>query len=446
MYNHTENCSQKRKGNRFETFRARVRVFGVLAGILTGAWLAHATAEPNSPFKPLSVFAQALSELETRYVDSIDSEKLVRGAIQGMLDSLDPHTEYLDKDEYQTLRADTEGAFAGIGVEVAMRDGWLTVLNVFDNGPAAKAGLEPGDRFLKIADEPARDIRMHEAVTKMRGRPGTSVKVLIRRQGVQQNLALNITRATIHVDPVTFRFFSHDIAMVQIRSFQSNTARELQTALDEAVDRSDGKRGLRGLILDLRNNGGGLLRQAVLVSDMFVPSGEIVSTRGRGDVLLESFRAHGLGTRPSWPMVVLVNAQTASAAEIVAGALSDSGRAFVIGERTFGKGTVQEVIELLDGSAMKVTIAKYFTPAGRSIQAQGIEPDLVIAEASDNPDELIREEDLEGHLRAAKKSSSTERKLTRSVAIDANLAVPTAIADDAQAAAAYRWLRQRSAN
>jgi len=382
------------------------RLFESLACLAVGVTLgtlnqASATPRDESPYANLGVLARALVHVETSYVEEVDQDALVYGAVRGMVATLDPHSAFLDPEEMRLLESDTDGRFAGVGVEISVRDGWLTVLSVFADGPAARASVRPGDRFLRIEGRGARDMRMDDAIRLMRGEPGTRVHVAIRREGVESDVELDLTRAMIEVPPVDARLMPGGIIYVSIASFQSNTASELDAALDATarLARADG--GVRGLILDLRGNPGGLVDQAVRVSDEFIDSGLIVSTKARGGRLLNEASAHRLGTRPAWPMVVLVNELSASAAEIVAGALQDHGRAVLVGDRTFGKGSVQNIIDLPGGSALKLTIARYYTPSGRSIQARGIEPDVSAAQplgAVSGPAGAFRESDLEGHL------------------------------------------------
>ena len=399
------------------------RMIKALALVSAGVWLgalgvAHATPEQESPYPNLGVFARALVHVETSYVEDVDQDTLVYGAIRGMVATLDPHSAFLDPDEVRLLESDTDGRFAGVGVEISMRDGWLTVLGVFPGGPAAAAGVKPGDRFLRIEGRGARDMRMDDAVRVMRGEPGTRVHVAIRREGEESDLELDLTRAIIDVPPVDARLLPGGILYVSIASFQSNTADELDAALDAGVRQARASGGIRGLMLDLRNNPGGLVDQAVRVCDEFLSSGVIVSTRARGGRLLSESRASLLGTRPDWPMVVLVNELSASAAEIVAGALHDQHRATLVGDRTFGKGSVQNIIDLPDGSALKLTIARYYTPSGGSIQARGIEPDVSAPQdlgGQHGPEGAFREADLEGHLDGAPthEESGARRNLPR---------------------------------
>jgi carboxyl-terminal processing protease len=429
---------------------------GVLGAGAVGAGalgvVAYAAPQQASPFHNLGVFARALGHVELSYVESIDQDELIYGAIRGMMSTLDPHSTFMDPEEYRILTSDTQGRFGGIGVEIAVQDGWLTVLSVFEHGPAARAGLEPGDRFLSIEGRDARDMRIEEAVRRMRGEPGTTVRVHIRREGRPDALDVTLTREIIQVRAVEARLLADRTVYIRLKAFQESTTRELRDALDEAVTKAEDADGVRGVLLDLRDNAGGLLDQAVLVADEFLSEGVIVSTKGRGGRLLSEATAHRRGTRPPWPMVVLVNGYSASAAEIVAGALRDHGRAVVIGTRTFGKGSVQNIIELPDGSAMKLTVARYFTPSGRSIQAHGIEPDMQtpqlsaeVLEKATPRREQVREESLEGHLAGSEvRETPSERTEDRDEARSgpSSTAAPVpAFADDFQARMAHQALR-----
>ncbi len=383
--------------------RLRLVIFGALTVSLVVLMASRAPAR-RSPFEPLSIFARALAYVETAYVEPVDQKNLVYGAIRGLADSLDPHSVFLDPEEYEILKSDAEGRFAGVGVEVSMREGWLTVLSVFEGGPAAMAGLQPGDRFLTIDGQDARDVRLYDAVRQIRGEPGTTVEVTVRREGRQDAIEASLTRAFIDIEPVETQLLERGIVYVRIKAFQEGTGRALSDALDQAVVELRRRGGVRGLLLDLRDNGGGLLHEAVLVSDEFLATGAIVSTRGRSGQMIKEYSARRAGTRPKWPMVVLLNEYTASASEIVAGALRDHQRAILVGVRSFGKGSVQNVFDLPGGSAIKLTTARYYTPSGRSIQAEGITPDLVAEQprvAGEPPP--IREEELDRHLAARPK-------------------------------------------
>jgi carboxyl-terminal processing protease len=423
---------------------------GLVLGGVVCAGSAYAVPERQSPFANLTVFARALSHIEAAYVEPIDQDALIHGAIRGMVESLDPHSAYFDPEQARLFRSLSTGRFAGVGVEIQVDDGWLVVVTTFPDGPAARAGILPGDRFLAIGTTPARDIRLEEAVRLMRGEPGTTIDVTLRREGAEQAIRVTLTRAVVEVRAVSARLLEDGMLYVQIRSFQETTTVELRRALDEAVASTHGN--VRGILLDLRNNGGGLLDEGVLVADEFLEEGVIVTTRGRGGEIRHEARARRPGTRPAWPVVVLVNGFTASAAEIVAGALRDHGRAVIAGERTFGKGSVQNLVELPDGSALKITTARYYTPSGRSIQAEGIPPDVVIPQI---PMDVVRrsrggtrisEASLEGHLdpRAAATEPAVPRDEPRSR--DAAVSASDPFPDDYQAFMALQTLRALGVN
>lgn len=418
----------------------RLVLVGVVAVTLVSLTASEVPAR-RSPFEPLSVFARALAFIELAYVEPVDQETLVHGAIRGLADALDPHTVFLDPEEYAIFNSDAEGRFAGIGVEVSTRDGWLTILSVFDGGPAAGAGLLPGDRFLTIEGEEARDLRLYDAVRRIRGEPGTEVNVTIRRDGLASAIERTLTRAFIELDPVDVETLAEGAVYVRIKAFQDGTARALGRALDDVVMKLKKRGGVRGVLVDLRDNGGGLLDEAVWVSDEFLATGSIVSTRGRNGEVIKQYSARRAGTRPKWPIVVLINENTASAAEIVAGALQDQERATVVGVRSFGKGSVQTVYELPGGSALKLTISRYYTPLGRSIQAQGITPDLVAEQPrEDGEPDPVREEELEGHLVAKHGGRDSGRAKQ---APEANGKVPKLFEDDPQGARGYLVLRAK---
>jgi carboxyl-terminal processing protease len=408
--------------------------------------LAAAAISGQSPYENLAIFARVLSHIELSYVGEVEQKKLVYGAIRGMVRTLDPHSDYLDPDEYRVLMSDTRGRFGGVGVEIDVRDGWLTVTAVFPSSPAARANLKPGDRFVTIDGMRARDLPIEEAIRRMRGEPGTEVRVSLRREDDAPAIEATLRRETIQVNAVEGRLLADGHLYVRLRVFQETVARELADVLDEASQRSAAQGGLKGLLLDLRDNPGGLLDQAVLVADEFLESGPIVSTRGRGGRELALASARRIGTRPDFPVVVLVNGFTASAAEIVSGALQDQRRALIVGTRTFGKGSVQNVIDLPDQSALKLTVARYYTPNGRSIQAHGIEPDVLI-EQGEMPRtgdvQGLSEASLEGHLageQAPESKAAESAREQRRVAGHAS-AGRGPFSDDLQANLAYQTLR-----
>ncbi len=395
-------------------------VIAATGGALWGGDLARATPSEHSPYENLTVFARVLAHIEMSWVEEADQDALIYGAIKGMVRSLDPHSSFMTPEEYRVLTSDTQGRFGGVGIEIEAQDGWLTVLGVFDDGPASRAGVKPGDRFLTIAGRDARDMRIQDAVRWMRGEPGTSVQVRLRREGEDAAVDLALVREVIQVEAVEASLLPGNIAYVRIRAFQETTTRELRRALDQAVVEASDAGGVEGLLLDLRNNPGGLLEEAILVSDEFLAEGVIVSTRGRGGQLIAESRANRAGTRPDWPIVVLVNGYSASAAEIVAGALRDHQRAVVVGTRTFGKGSVQNIIELPDRSGLKLTVARYFTPSGRSIQAEGIAPDMEVEQL-----------DPEAYERAVRREVLSEASLEGHLGEEAPVASPVRVARDA---------------
>ncbi|MCB9592950.1 MAG: S41 family peptidase [Sandaracinaceae bacterium] len=421
--------------------------------VLEAPSAAHATEGSASPYANLGIFARALSHIEAVHVEEPDQDQLIYGAIRGMVQTLDPHSAFMDPDEYRILTSDTQGRFGGIGVEIDVRDGWLTVHGVIEGGPADAAGLQPGDRFLRIENRMARDMPISDAIQVMRGEPGTRVRVQIRREGQDEAIALELTRAIVEVEAVEARILPDRIVHLRLKAFQSSTTDEVRQALDAAAERTASSGGVRGVLLDMRRNPGGLLNEAVRVSDEFLSSGVIVSTRGRGGQVLSEAHAHSAGTRPNWPIVVLVDNYTASAAEIVAGALQDHGRAIIVGSRTWGKGSVQNVIELPDGSALKLTIARYYTPSGRSIQAQGIAPDVEVEQLSEETSrELIQraldrfsEASLEGHLDGEPERGGAGEELTPRTEVrrgpeDGEDEDGPAFADDFQARMAHEVL------
>ncbi len=368
----------------------------------TALWGRRAHSDPprSSPYRRLGLLSQVLAHIENSYVDPVNQDRLIEGAVRGMVDTLDPHSSYLNPEEYALLESDTTGQFGGVGVEIDARGDYLTVLAPIPNSPATRAGVRAGDEILEIEGHNARGISVDDAVRRMRGPSGSHVHVVFRRRGQADPIRLDLVREIVHVASVESRMLPENVGLITLRSFQEHSSDEVTRALDRLTREAGGR--LRGLVLDLRNNPGGLLDESVFVADEFLRDGVVVSTRGRDGSARDEARAHAAGTRPDFPIVVLVNEYTASAAEILAGALQDHHRALIVGMRTFGKGSVQTVIDLPDGSALKLTIARYYTPSGRSIQAQGIAPDVQI-EQIDLPeprpaDAPERERDLENHL------------------------------------------------
>lgn len=366
------------------------------------------SAVDRNTYKNLKIFNEILDMVEKNYVEDIDSKTLIQGAINGMLRSLDPHSAFMTADMYRELEVETRGSFGGIGIEITILKDVLTVVSPIEDTPAFHAGIKAGDQIIKIDGVSTKDINIMEAVKKLRGPKDTKVTITILRENMSLPKDFVITRADIKIKSVKSRIVDDHIAYLRISSFQERTVEEVKKALQEI----NGKAApLKGLVLDMRYNPGGLYNQAVEVSEVFLKSGVIVSTRGRVKNMESKFMAKDDGNEPTCPIIVLVNEGTASAAEIVAGALQDNGRALILGTQTFGKGSVQTVIPLEDGSALKLTTAKYYTPKGRSIQAEGITPDIVVKylktpEGKGSSGELLREQDLVGHIRSPKEEDS----------------------------------------
>jgi len=365
----------------------------------------------DGPWRKLDIFAKVLAYVENNYVEDVDESKLVYGAIRGMLSTLDPHTVFMDPREYQSMREDTSGEFGGLGIELAQRDDELLVLSPIDDTPASRAGIRAGDVIKAIDSVPTRNMTLPDAATRLKGPPGTLVKLTLFRAGFTAPRDFPLVRDRIRVMPVETRLVEGRFVLARIKSFQDKTDQVLRTQLQEL--RTKAGSAFKGVVLDLRNNPGGLLDEGVRVADRFLRKGNIVTTRGRGGRRPETQDAVERDTEPDYPMVVLVNGGTASASEIVAGALQDQKRAVLLGTTSFGKGSVQTVIELEDGSALKLTIARYYTPSGRSIQESGIPPDVwVPAVAGEEPP---RESALPGHIRNDAPAAASHRMADASV-------------------------------
>jgi carboxyl-terminal processing protease len=356
-------------------------------------------AVPDESYQKLQIFADVLEKVEQNYVEEVDMELLIYGAIDGMLKTLDAHSSFLKPDLYKELQVETKGSFGGLGIEITIRDGVLTIVSPIEDTPAFRAGLEAGDRIIKINEEPTKDMSLFEAVKKMRGKKGTEITLTIFRETREEPFEVTIIRDVIKIISVKAKVLDKEYGYVRITQFQENTGRELKKQLQQIEAETES--GMKGLILDLRNNPGGLLDQAVLVADEFLESGKIVYTDGRMKSQKMEFHAHPQKTKHSYPMICLVNGGSASASEIVAGALQDHHRAVILGTATFGKGSVQTIIPMQDGSGLKLTTAQYYTPTGRVIQAKGIEPDIEVSNRikdKGRPIRFLREKDLERHL------------------------------------------------
>jgi len=389
--------------------------FGVCMAVLFsgGRAVERVSAVPQETYDELETFTNILSIVQKNYVDQVDTKQLLEGAVNGMLGSLDPHSAYLTPELYKELQVDTKGSFGGLGIEITNRGGVLTVVSPIEDTPAARAGVLPGDQIIKIDGEFTKDLTLADAVKKMRGPRGSKVVVAIKREGVAELLDFTLTRENIQIQSVKYKELGDGYGYIRVTQFQERTAAALEEAIAQLSAGSDDN--LRGLILDLRNDPGGLLSQAVKVADTFLDSGLIVYTDGRLDSQKQKYFAHKPGSHTEFPMVVLVNGGTASAAEIVAGALQDHKRALVLGTQTFGKGSVQTILPLDDQSALRLTTALYYTPSGRSIQATGIAPDIAMennvqlakTDAKKSPQsQFLREENLPKHLENGNREQS----------------------------------------
>ncbi len=355
--------------------------------------------DQDIPFEDLQAFTEVLSRIKSDYVEGVDDKSLIEDAIRGMLNGLDPHSAYLNVSEFADLKIGTTGQFGGLGIEVGMENGFVKVISPIDDTPAARAGVQAGDLIIKLDDKQVKGMTLNEAVKIMRGKPNTDIRLTIVRQNEPKSLVITITREIIRVQSVKNRMLEPGYGYVRITNFQSRTATDLLKAISDLQKEAT----LEGLILDLRNNPGGVLTGAVKVSDAFINDGLIVYTEGRIDDSSHRYPATPGDSLNGAPMVVLINGGSASASEIVAGALQDHNRAIIMGTKSFGKGSVQTIQELRNGSAVKLTTARYFTPNGRSIQARGIVPDISLKtlklSASDSSDGAsFSESDLDGRL------------------------------------------------
>lgn len=371
-------------------------------------------AVPKEDYESLETFTNILAIVKKNYVDDVNVKDLVTGAINGMLSSMDPHSAYLTPDLYKELQMDTQGRFGGLGIEITVRNGVLTVVSPIEDTPAFRAGIKSGDQIFKIDDEFTKDMTLMQAVKKMRGPKGSKINLSIKREGVADLLDIAVVRDTIRVQSVRSRTLEEGYGYIRLAQFQERSDRDLQKALEKL---SSEKGGIKGLVLDLRNNPGGLLTQAVRVADLFLDSGLIVYTEGRLESQKQKYFARKEGSWTEFPMVVLVNGGSASASEIVAGALQDHKRSVILGTKTFGKASVQTILPLDDNSALRLTTARYYTPKGRSIQATGIVPDIVIEDvpvqetkAEEKKRLGVREENLPGHLQNQQEQKEKEKQ------------------------------------
>ncbi|NLI31012.1 MAG: S41 family peptidase [Nitrospiraceae bacterium] len=382
----------------------------LFGGIVMGRWGIQAVSAQSS-YEDLRLFTEVMSMIKKNYVDDVKTKDLVTGAIKGMLSSLDPHSGYMTAEQFKEFQADTKGEFGGLGIQIAIKDSVVTVIAPIEDTPAYRAGLKAGDKIMKIAGESTKDMSIHDAVTRMRGPKGKPVTLSIFRDGWKETKDFTIVRDIIKIKSVKSKMIRDDVGYVKLTQFQETTASDLSKAL-AALHKS----GMKSLVLDLRNNPGGLLNAAVEVTEQFLPAKKlVVFIKGRTGEKMEYFTEDEFKTYEQIPIVVLVNQGSASASEIVAGALKDWNRAVVLGVQTFGKGSVQSLVPLTDGSGLRLTTAKYYTPKGTSIQSVGITPDIVVKlEAKEGKESkevtVVRERDLDRHLKNEKNEPSRNEK------------------------------------
>jgi carboxyl-terminal processing protease len=395
---------------------AMVSICGSVLAEKESAVSSKAEVMQTLPFDELRTFTEIFGRIKQDYVEPVSDKKLLEDAIRGMLSGLDPHSAYLVDEEYKELQEGTTGQFGGLGIEVGMENGFVKVVSPIDDTPAQKAGIKSGDLIVRLDDKPVKGMTLAEAVKLMRGEPGSEIVLTVVREGAEAPLKFELTRDIIKVRSVKSRLLEKNYGYLRISSFQSGTGEGLVDAIDEL--KKENEAPLKGIVLDLRNNPGGVLNAAVDVSDAFIQSGLIVYTEGRIKNSEMRFNATPDDVINGAPIVVLINGGSASASEIVAGALQDHKRAIIMGEKSFGKGSVQTILPTSNGGAVKLTTARYFTPSGRSIQAEGIEPDVTLArvklEALEKAKfDSIKEADLSGHLingNGEKKKPEAEEK------------------------------------
>ncbi|HIJ59658.1 MAG TPA: S41 family peptidase [Nitrospirae bacterium] len=370
----------------------------IVSFFVVARW-AVTTVNAQSNYEDLKTFTEVLSLIKKNYVEEVKNKDLIQGAIKGLVNNLDPHSGYLTPEAFKELRVETKGEFGGIGIQIGIKDGILTVIAPIEDTPAYKAGIKAGDKILKINNDSTKNMSIHDAVAKMRGAKGTSLTLTIFREGMKETKEYTIVRDIIKIKSVKSKILHDNIGYVKLTQFQETSANDLKKALDSLK-----KEGMNSIILDLRNDPGGLLTSAVSVTELFLPPKKlVVYIKGRKGEKTEYFTELPKSDYADMPMVVLVNQGSASASEIVAGALKDWNRAVIVGVQTFGKGSVQSLIPLSDGSGLRLTTAKYYTPKGTSIQGVGITPDIIVKLESKEKDskehKVIREKDLEKHLK-----------------------------------------------
>jgi len=367
------------------------------------------------PLDELRNFTEVFSKIKADYVEPVDDKTLLENAIRGMVSGLDPHSSYLDSQSFHDLQVGTSGEFGGLGIEVGMEDGFVKVISPIDDTPAQKAGVKAGDLIIRLDETPVKGLTLRDAVDMMRGKPGTDILLTIIREGEEKPLKISITRDKIKIQSVKSRMLEPGLGYIRITQFQSRTGHNLDEHLDKLVEENEG--ALKGLVLDLRNNPGGVLQAAADVSDTFLDSGLVVYTEGRLRDSQLTFNAKPGDMLHGAPIIVLVNGGSASASEIVAGALQDHKRALIVGNKTFGKGSVQTILPLTRDTGLKLTTARYYTPSGRSIQAEGIVPDItlddvILASVEAADDRHVKEADLNGHLSNGEQKQSEKDQQT----------------------------------
>lgn len=399
--------------NRYPNIKKPIISILLSACLVMPAWVLATPAETEDglPIDEIRLFAEVFDRIKSAYVEPVSDQKLLEDAIRGMLTGLDPHSAYMDPKAFQSMQVQTSGQFGGLGIEVGLQDGFIRVVAPIDDTPAQRAGIRAGDLITKIDDEAVQGISLNDAVDKMRGKVGTAVVLTLVRDGVEKPFEVRLVRENISVTSVRHRLLETHYGYIRISQFQSNTATQLRNSVNALQDLSE----LKGLVLDLRNNPGGVLQAAIQVSDAFLSDGLIVYTEGRLPNSEMRFNASEATLLPDVPVVVLINSGSASASEIVAGALQDHGRAVIMGTDSFGKGSVQTILPVGSDRAVKLTTARYFTPEGRSIQAEGIRPDIQVEEARITAIEtapVLRERDLSGHLEGGS-TGQRESSVTR---------------------------------
>jgi carboxyl-terminal processing protease len=408
----------KRIGN----FKIASVIFAVfLIGVLIGSGQSQkVSALSNQMYEDLKVFTDVIGLIQKDYVEETKSKDLIQGAIKGMLETLDPHSAYMPPAMFKEMQEETKGRFEGLGIEITLKDGILTVVSPIEGTPAFRAGVMAGDQIIKIDGETTKNFTLVDSVKRLRGPRGTKVTITIMREGLPKSKDFTLVREVIPVRSVRHELLEKTYGYVRISQFQEKTDGDFEKAMKALEEESKG--ALKGLVLDLRNNPGGLLDQAVKISDRFIDSGIIVSIDGRREEAKQKWPAHPDGTATRYPLIVLVNGGSASGAEIVAGAIQDHGRGILVGTQTFGKGSVQTIIPLKDGSGLRLTTARYYTPSGRSIQAKGIVPDIIVKPSRPEEEKekekekesvtpkFPAEKDLERHLMDVEKGAAKEKE------------------------------------